>query len=116
MKGGRRETNGTRSSAGGTRRGVVFNDRRGSRGDVTTWGQSPCLDHRWRWGWGGRMGIRVVRGDHAWENWSNGGCGCELSWRGLGCGRSRSMRNRQRSTVNSRRSMLRIAWFGITWW
>lgn len=26
------------------------------------------------------------------------------------------MRNRQRSAVHSRCGVLRIAWFGITWW
>lgn len=116
MKGGRGETNGTRGSTGGTRRCVVFNDRRGRRGDVTAWGLSPCLDHRWRWSWGGGRGIRVVRGDHAWENWSNGCCGSGLSRRSFGWGRCGSMRNGERSAVDSRCSVLRIPWFGITWW
>lgn len=82
---------------------------------MTAWGLSPCLDHRWRWGWGRGEGVRVVRGDHARENWSNGCCRSGLSWRGLGRGRCGSMRNGERSTVDSRCSVLRIAWFGITW-
>lgn len=81
-------------------------------------GLRSCFDHRWGWSRGGGGGVRVVGGDHAGENWCDGGRGSRLGRRGVGLGRGRRrgpMRNEEGPAVHSRCGYLVIAWFGVTW-